>query len=196
MNLQPVIDLVADIENEIAALKIVVENSHLRYETFAPMIVFYDDPTTKTLVVVPHAEQDDFISKMVAIAEVMHLHKATGAYAAQVAFTAKIEYDNTLYEMLNVLVMTSDYAFILELPYLVNQDAAITWHSQYDTVRSIDEMEVDETGRDMFSMFYHYTHADNIGFKPTEILSYLAKSGAAIHQINSKYMYFEPSSNE
>ena len=196
MNLQPIIDLIEDIENEIATIKTVAEKSHLRHEPFSPMLVFYENSTTKNLLVAPYSEKEDFISKMVSIAETMHLHKATQGYAVQVSFTAKIEYDETLYEMLNILVMTFDYAFILNFPYIINEDATITWHSQYDTVRSIDDMEVDDIGKDMFSMFYHYIHTGSIGFSPTEILSYLAKSGAAIHQFNSKYTYFEPNSNE
>jgi len=196
MNLQPIIDIIADIENEIDAIKTVTQKTQLRHEPFSPMILFYENPTTKTLLVVPYSEEQDFTSKMVSIAEAMHLYKATEAYAVQVSFTAKIEYDQTLYQMLNILVMTFDHAFILEFPYIINEDATITWHSQYDAVRSVDDMEVDDIGKDMFSMFYHYIHAGNIGFSPTEILSYLANSGAVIHQFNSKYTYFEPNSNE
>jgi hypothetical protein len=194
VNLDQIKKVIADIEEEIPIIRTTVENVILKGDIPSPMLVFYNSTSERGLVVAPSSDEDTFLSRMRSVADTLHLYRSMEAAAVTVTFASKIELDNTLYELLNIFVMNDDYAFSIRLPFIINEDQSVNWFTQLDEATPVDEIELDDTGRDMVSMFYHYTHADKIGFSPSDILSYLACKGAAIEQINTKYEYVQYSS--
>lgn len=191
MNYTSVKEIVTDIEQEVPIIQTVLENIIRRGEPFAPMLVFYGTPETKSLICCPMAQEENFLSRMVAVADAMHLYNAINASAVTVTLISQIELDNTMYDLLNIFVMNQSNAFNIRIPYSIDNDQNVIWHNQYGEVLEVDDMELDTNGKEMINMFYHYIHAEMIGFTPAEVLSYLACNGAAIEQFTTKYEYFK-----
>jgi hypothetical protein len=195
MNYDNVVALVEDIENEVAIIKTVLENCSSVNENFVPMLIFYSSPKDKQLVVAP-AWGDTFQTRMRSIADALHLFSAIRSYSVIVSFCTKAEYDNITYQMLNVYVMSEEHASAITLPYSTDDNGVVNWEDRYSSISSIDELETDDTGREVFSMFYHYLHLTESVLTPSNILTYLSARGAAIVQFSSKYQYYEMSELE
>jgi hypothetical protein len=190
MNYDKIQILVEDISDEVAVIKTVVENVTSSGEPFAPMLVFYSAPNVKEFVVAPQWGTT-FEAKMRSIADTLQLFKATNSQSVIISFCTKAEYDSTMYQLLNIYVVSYDHAFAITLPYSVNDNNNVIWNDQHSACSALDELETDDMGRDVFSMFYHYVHLDETILTAREIFTYLSARGAAIVQFNSKYQYFE-----
>lgn len=188
MNLDSVKNYIKEIETEVAIIKMVVENCASRNETFVPMVVFYSTDN-KEMVVAPVCSET-FQSKMTAIAEVMHLHSTMNAHASVVNFVTKVVIDDVEYQMLNMYALSQDNAYVIQIPYLIN-DKFVEWQNDHASCTSIDHLETDDVAKNVLSMFYHFTHIQNPGFRTEEILSYLSFKGAEIAQINSTFKYVD-----
>lgn len=185
---------VTDIEKESAILKTVLENCEARNEEFIPMVIFYSNKDTKDLVVAMNYF-DDFPSKMTAIAEALHLYSAMNSNAVIVAVTSKMLHNNEEYSALTMSLLTHSAAWSIVHPYRI-ENSEVVWYNDISYIHELDAEDVDEVGQDVYSMFYVFTHLERTAFSPSEILSYLAFKGAAIHQINTKIEYFAPQETE
>lgn len=181
---------VTAIENESAILKTVLENCAARDEDFIPMLIFYSTKDTKDLVVAMNYFSD-FPSKMTSIAEALHLYAALKSSAVIVAVTSTMIHEDEQYSALTLSLLTEAAAWNLVYPYKV-EGSEVVWYNDIAYCNEIDSEEVDSDGQDVYTMFYTFTHIDHPAFSPSEVLSYLAFKGAAIHQLNTKIEYFAP----
>lgn len=193
-NLSEVQKYVSNIEDEITALKTTLETITEQQESFVPMTIFYNSPDNKILVVAPNASGSS-VDRIRSVAEVMHLFNPLNATAAVVCLQSKIERNNNIYQCLNLFVLTEPFAWMIQLPYTLD-DNKITWLDEYRTCDEIDSIEMDETGKDIATMFYYLTHISAPFFTAGEILSYISSTGGAISQINANIEYFDFSLEE
>lgn len=191
LNLTEIEKTVAIIESELAAFKMVIESCAVKEEPFVPMTVFYTDKNTKSIVVAIK-ESNDLVEKYTRLAEVMHLYKPLDSTAATIALLSTVVDEDTSHDALTVSVLSDSYAWNIVLPFYVNEDSIITWDNDAAYINEIDKQDVDQIGRDIFSMLFTFTHAESVEFTPSEILSYLAHTGAAIHQVNTNIQYIAP----
>lgn len=189
-NLNKISNFVANFESEVAILKTVVESSHSRNETFCPMIVFYNDPNTKSIVVVPQYSNDHSIM-MRSIADTMHLYTALNSFCATICFTSKGIIDDSQTDLLNIFIVSDDAAFHVQAIFNIENDR-IVWNDNLNYIDVNDNSnEFSEKSKDFFSMLYNYSHIENNPFSAQEILSYLSSRGAEIAQINSNILYVD-----
>jgi hypothetical protein len=183
-------EIIAPIQTEVSAFKTVLESCSRQDESFLPMCVFYTNKDTKALVVAPPGTSD-LIQKFTSIAETMHLYRAISADSVIVALTSTMVHDETSYSALTVSVFSNELAWNMVFPYS-EENNIVTWIDDLAYINEVDQENVDETGRDIFSMFYAFTHMESSGLNAEEILSYLAYKGAAIHQVNTNIRYISP----
>lgn len=183
-------NLVTDIEGEVAAFKMVLQNCLNHDEDFVPMCVFYTNKDTKAMVVAG-AGSDNFIEKFTSVAEVMHLYRPLNASSVIVAMVTNMIHEQDAYKALAVSVLSDESAWNIILPYEVD-GKNVTWNNDISYINPVDKEDADETGRDLFSMLYVFTHMEASGLTAEEILSYLAYKGAAIHQVNTNIRYISP----
>lgn len=185
---------IANLDDEVSVLKTVLESSVQRGEQFAPMLVFYSDAETRHIVVVPKY-YEDFTDRMTSIGEALHLFSAMKAHSVVVAMTNTMSKDDKMYNVLTLFVLSNESGWIVEHPFNVSANRSVTWHHDMVETTAVDYYDFgsDETGREMVSMMYHFTHLPDSIFRPAEILSYISSTGGIFTQINSKYQYFDVS---
>jgi len=187
-NLNQISNFVANFESEVAILKTVVESAHSRNQSFCPMIVFYNDPNTRSIVVVPQFNNDRSIM-MRNLADTLHLYSALKSFCATIAFTSKGIVDDEETDLLNIFIISDDAAFHVQAIFSIEGDK-INWNENLNYIDVNDKSnEFSEKSKDFFSMLYHYSHIENNPFTVSEILSYLSSRGAEIAQISSNISY-------
>lgn len=193
-NLSEVQKYVSNIEDEIIALKTTMETMTEQQESFVPMTIFYNSPDNKILVVAPNSSGTP-VDRIRSVAEVMHLFNPLDASAAVVCLHSKIERNENIYPCLNLFVLTEPYAWTIQLPYTLDNNK-ITWLDDYRVCAEIDTVDMDESGKDIATMFYYLTHISTPFFSAGEVLSYISSTGGAISQVNSNIEYFDFSQEE
>ena len=187
------IKLVVDnIEEEVSVLKTLLEKGYQEGYAYSPMVVFYKDPKTKTIVVSP-SDNDTFAGRMYAISEILHLHTAMYSWSSVVSFTSTVEVDGEEKSALNIFVMCELSAYIITLPFIA-EGSNVTWFPELDSLHTSETIELDESGRDLLTMFNIYIRLIKSPFTAPEILSYLSSKNMAISQLDSiKVPYFDMS---
>lgn len=182
--------LVDNIEGEVAAFKMVLQNCSDNNEDFVPMCVFYTDKDTKAMVVAG-ASGDTFLEKFLSLSEVMHLYRPIRASSVLIAMSTIMIHEQNEYKALAISALSDEHAWNIIMPYTVH-GKDVTWLDDIAYINPVDREDADETGRDLFSMLYVFTHMEASGLTAEEILSYLAYKGAAIHQVNTNIRYISP----
>lgn len=194
MNLDAVKELVEDIEQEVDIIKSTLQTVTSEGDSFVPMVIFYKNPTTKLLVVAPNSD-GEIQDKLMAIAETLHLFTALPASSAIVTLESKVSCDDEIYSALNLFVISEPSATMLQFPYRIENNT-VTWFEQYNQCQPIDDVDMDEVGKDIATMLFYFVNLQHNFFSAPEILSYLSKTGAAIGQINTKIEYFNFAAEE
>lgn len=187
MNINKVAEYITNIEEEIGIYKMVNENVASRNEAYVPMIVFYSSPTEKSYVVAPHHD-NTFNNKMLAIAETLHLYSSSLAHAAIISMLNQVVINDNTYQSLDIYALSLNNAYLIQLPFEIN-GTEVKWLEEHQECTSIDELDVDSTGKDVLSMFYHYIHIDSTIFTPEDVLSYLSFKKAEINTFSTKVQY-------
>jgi len=180
---------------EIDAFKNSIEKISETSTAFSPMLTFMSSSTERALTIVT-PNQDTFDDTFTRIAEALHLYPAINAYSVVLAFSSKKQYDDNIYDSLNIFLLTDSFAGLASYPYTVNTDKTVTWHEQHAEMLNIDDSDFDPQFKDMLTMFFYFTHLEAPAYTTSEVLSYLSRIGCAINIYNNfdvHYYDFLPS---
>lgn len=170
------------IHEETTVLKTIVENCAQRGEQMTPMVIFYKDQNTRQTVT-SYQPTDDFIATMGSLSEILHLFPALESYAALTTMPSKILINDQELPCLNIFLFSSVDAWYMALPFTINDDNTVTWYDddEHIVVNHVDDQEFDDTGKDLVSMMYLYSHLTSTQFTVAEILSYLSTKDVTIN---------------
>jgi hypothetical protein len=171
---------VPDLEQSIFAAKSMIESDHSNIDTtFIRMYqkpFFSEDNSVPQLIFVSvDTVKDDLIKKYYRTAAVMQAYNSLSADS--VLITNSVTYENDDLSESNSLVvmaLSPDNAYLFVNPFTV-QDNEIIWHEENFTSSHVDDFQFDSLGNDIISMYYHFTHLDNILYSSSEVYSFLSK---------------------
>ena len=172
------IEICNPIVAEISVIKSVVESSTTR--SIDPLVIFFKDENVKTTLV-GFSKLPSFEDNILRLSEIMHLYGALKSHCCIIAMPAKISRDNTIYDSVNLFLLSDDDAWTISLPYLTENNQVI-WYDEFSEILKIDDADFDGTSKEMVSMFYFMTHLHNQAYTAPEIMSYLSLYNVTIHQ--------------
>ena len=183
-----------EINTEISILRSVVESSATTNTIVDPLVIFFQDDDSRSVVIGFH-KPNSLEDTIVRFSEVMHLYGAIDSSAAIVVMTAKMNNDNTIYETLNLFLLTENKGWVITLPYIIHNNI-VTWYDDLSEIIDVDDTHYDGSMKEMISMLYFLTHVSNQAYTAPEILSYLSTTGATIHFCEGyKIGYYDMSIN-
>lgn len=172
-----ILEIVSDFQDELSIHKTLVEKAFDRSEKYSPMLIFYTDPSTKNIVVVPDTEV--FVDLLPKISETMHLFNALESSAVIVSIASKIAIDDVTYDSINFFIAARHVAYIYYMPYTVDNNK-ITWYDEVCFAQELLSTDFDTNGQDLINIIRGHVHVEKSPFSASEVLNYLSYRGYAI----------------
>jgi len=185
MELKELEKVCSPISTEITLIKSVFESVFFSQKKYQPMITFFSDSNTRYLTItIP--SQETFNDSLTRISESLHLYSAINAHCATLSMTATLEKDGTTYNTLIIFLLSEEFAWQINLPYIITSDNSIVWQDDLFEINQILQENInsiENLTRDMLTIFYVYTHIHPSPYSLSEVLSFLSTTGAvaALH---------------
>lgn len=176
-----ILEIISDFDDELSIHKTLVEKSFERSESYSPMMIFYTDPSIKSMLVVP--DNQSFTDLLPKISEVMHLYSAIGSSSVLVTIASKIAIDDVNYDSVNFFIAARHAAYIYYMPYTVENNKII-WHDEIGFAQELLSTDFDTNGQDLINIIRAHVHVENPAFNASEVLNYLSYQGYAIQFID------------
>ena len=181
-------------DEELSVIRSVLEDSVTNGESFAPMLTFFDSPTTRRIAVVTNVHQQ-FADTLVEISSALFLYSALNAHHATLCLHSDIQDDNgnKTAEAVNVFLISEDYGVLITMQYTLSNNT-VTW--LYDNFECVSIADAPFTGisKEMVNLLFMHSHMDKPPYTVQELLSYLSYSNAGIHQFgDSQVTYYQMS---
>lgn len=188
-------ELCSVIEQELTILRCVLEDASKRSANYHPMMTFFKDSQRRFLALtIP--SQPTFADTLTRMAEAFYLYPPLQSHCAIVSLDSTLQHpDGTMYDCLQVFVISEHFGAIIKMPYTKNSDNTVTWQEQNFSTDDIINTKYEGLSKEMINLFFMITHLDASPYTVQECLSYLTYVGIAIQPFEAlKIVYYDMSS--
>lgn len=179
-------------ERLVAGTKSHMETILTQTGNYDSIITFYDQQQRISLLVgLPQNLED--AERYEKISEALHIY-AAGKYSAVLIpvigkYNREIGNDIDQIPTLNIFILSFHHAYFLINPFIIT-NGIFEWLEEESSINEIENYEFDDYGKDIVTMFYHFTHLENSIHTLEEIKSYLTFNKFTVVDFNENALPF------